>query len=109
MGTRGGAKALGMEDRTGSIEVGKSADMILLDFTQAHLLPLYSVESQLVYSARGSDVDTVIVEGRVLMKNRKLLTMDEKEVLAKAVRLGAAIARSGSSKADGGSRKSGQR
>ena len=80
--TLGGAKALGREGSLGSIEVGKKADFIVLDLNQPHLVPLYSIPSHLIYAARGSDVIHSFVNGRQLMKNRELLTIDEKKLLA---------------------------
>ncbi len=79
--TINGAAALGMEKEIGSIEVGKKADIILVDLDRPHLVPLSNPISHLVYSARGSDVDTVLVDGRVLMENRELRSIDQKEVL----------------------------
>ncbi len=80
MVTIDGAKALGREDEIGSLEAGKKADIILIDLKNAHHTPIYSVESHLVYSSNGSDVDTVIVDGDVLMENRNVKTLEEKEV-----------------------------
>jgi len=86
MATRNGAAALGLEDKIGSIEVGKKADLILVDLKKPHLSPLHDVVSHLVYSAAGSDVDTVIVDGKVLMENGVVLTLDEEKVLEQAQR-----------------------
>ncbi len=79
--TINGAKALGMEDEIGSIEVGKKADVILVNLQRANLTPLTNPVSHMVYAARGSDVDTVIVDGKVLMEDRQLRTLDQEEVL----------------------------
>ena len=76
MGTVNGAKALGMEGRLGVLTEGALADVILVDFESTHLQPRNDVYASLVYSARGSDVDTVIVDGAVLMENRKHLIID---------------------------------
>lgn len=84
MATIEGAKALGMQDKLGSIEVGKKADLILVDFKKPHLTPVHSIVSNLVYSAKGSDVDMTIVNGKVLMKSRKVMTLKEDEVLEEA-------------------------
>jgi len=81
MATINGAKALGLND-IGSIEVGKKADVILVNFKKPHLAPLYNPISHLVYACRGSDVDTTICNGKVLMKGRKL-TADVEEVMKK--------------------------
>jgi 5-methylthioadenosine/S-adenosylhomocysteine deaminase len=80
MATRGGAQALGLGDRVGQIRVGMEADIVLLDFHQAHLTPQYDVVSHLIYAARAGDVLTVFVNGRPLLRDRKLLTIDEEEV-----------------------------
>lgn len=76
MATIGGAKVLGLNQLTGSIEEGKKADIILLDMNQPHLTPLFNSYSQLVYAARGADVKTSIINGRIVMKDRQLLTID---------------------------------
>ncbi len=83
MATIEGAKVLGMEKITGSLEVGKKADIIIIGLNEPHLTPLYSEYSHLVYAASGADVDTVLINGRIVMENRKLLTIDENEVLEK--------------------------
>lgn len=79
--TINGARALGMENEIGSIEAGKAADVILVNLKRANLTPLTNPVSHIVYAAKGSDVDTVIVNGRVLMQNRQLRTLDLEEVL----------------------------
>jgi 5-methylthioadenosine/S-adenosylhomocysteine deaminase len=76
MATIEGARVLGLEDRIGSIEVGKCADMIILDINKPHWVPLFSAASQLIYAASGADVTTSIIGGKVVMRDRKLLTMD---------------------------------
>ena len=101
MATRGGAGALGLDQKTGSLQAGKSADIILVNMAQSHLLPLYNVESHLVYAAKGSDVTDVMVEGKLLMRNRTLTTIDEEKVLRDASEVGAAIARHSSSSGAG--------
>lgn len=83
MATIEGAKALGMGKITGSLEVGKKADMIIIGLDKPHLTPLYNEYSHLVYAANGADVDTVIINGKVVMENRRLLTIDESEVMQK--------------------------
>jgi|WetSurMetagenome_2_1015567.scaffolds.fasta_scaffold52412_2 5-methylthioadenosine/S-adenosylhomocysteine deaminase len=84
MATIGGAKALQLGKDIGSLEVGKKADLILIDTASAHLQPLYNVYSQLVYSARGSDVRTSIINGKVVMLDGRVLTMNESQILKKA-------------------------
>ncbi len=80
MATRGSAQALGIGDRVGQIKVGMKADLALLDFHQAHLYPPHDIISHLVYAARAGDVRTVFVNGRPLMIDQKLTTMDEDEI-----------------------------
>ena len=82
MATHGGAQALHLP-ALGTLEAGKLADIILLDFDKPHLTPAGRVVSNLAYAAYGSDVDTVIVHGEVLMEGRKLLTLDEERIRAK--------------------------
>jgi 5-methylthioadenosine/S-adenosylhomocysteine deaminase len=84
MAMMNGATALGLEKSIGSLEVGKKADLILVDLSKPHLKPLHDVCASLVYSARGSDVDTVIVDGKVLMQNRQVKTLNEQAVMEKA-------------------------
>ena len=75
------AESLGLEERIGSLEEGKRADIILVDARRPGLTPLNNPVSHLVYSARGCDVDTVIVDGKIVMENRVTRTLDTKEVL----------------------------
>ncbi len=85
MGTIGGARALGMEDQIGSLEAGKKADVILIDLSQPHMRPINSIVNNLVYSASAaSDVETVIVDGNIVVENRRLLRCDEQAVIAQA-------------------------
>lgn len=81
--TINGAKALGLEKEIGSIEVGKKADLAILDLNTPSLTPRNNLIAGLSYSANGSEVDTVIVNGQITMENRKVLTMDEKLVYGK--------------------------
>jgi 5-methylthioadenosine/S-adenosylhomocysteine deaminase len=80
MATRGGARALHLEDRIGSLEPGKLADLIVIDTSGTHLTPLYDVYSALVYAANPRDVRTTIIHGRIVMEDRRLLTVDAAEV-----------------------------
>jgi 5-methylthioadenosine/S-adenosylhomocysteine deaminase len=80
LATIGGAQALHMENEIGSLEKGKAADMILLDLDQPHLRPLYNIYSQLVYAVRAGDVTDTIVAGRFLMRDRRLLVLDEESL-----------------------------
>ena len=84
MATITGARALHLEKQIGSLEPGKKADLILVDTNAAHAVPMYNVYSQLVYALKASDVRTVVVGGRILMEDRRVLTLEEKEILAKA-------------------------
>jgi 5-methylthioadenosine/S-adenosylhomocysteine deaminase len=84
MATIDGARAIGMQERLGSVETGKKADLIIVDFKKPHLTPVHSVVSNLVYSARGSDVWATIVNGDVLMEGRETRTLKEDEVLEEA-------------------------
>jgi 5-methylthioadenosine/S-adenosylhomocysteine deaminase len=81
MATRDGARALGMAGEIGALQPGMKADVICVDFNQPHLTPLYHENSHLVYCGSGSDVDTVVINGQVVMKDRKLLTIDEGEIM----------------------------
>jgi len=79
--TRQAAKAILKYDRMGSIEVGKDADIVVIDVNQPHLQPLFDPYTQIIYSAKGSDVDTVIVNGKVVMKNKVVQTVDKDKVI----------------------------
>ncbi len=81
MATIESAKLLAIDHETGSLEVGKKADMILIDLNRPHLQPVHNIVSLLAYSVNGADVDTTIVNGKILMQNRQLLTLDEQEVM----------------------------
>jgi 5-methylthioadenosine/S-adenosylhomocysteine deaminase len=83
MATVEGARAIGRTE-TGSIEVGKRADLITVEARQPHLAPLFDPEKALVYSARGGDVWDAVIDGRVVMRDRKVLTVDENTLLAEA-------------------------
>jgi 5-methylthioadenosine/S-adenosylhomocysteine deaminase len=84
MATIGGAAVIGKRDRLGSLEAGKLADVLVVKMDQARQTPMYDPVSHLVYATRGDDVDTTIVNGKVLMRGGKVLTMDEGAVLADA-------------------------
>jgi 5-methylthioadenosine/S-adenosylhomocysteine deaminase len=84
MATIEGAKALGMEDITGSLETGKKADIIILDVDKPHLTPMYNPYSHIVYAARGNDVSHSIINGQPVMEDRKLLTLDIEEIMERA-------------------------
>jgi 5-methylthioadenosine/S-adenosylhomocysteine deaminase len=84
MATINGARALHLEKIIGSLETGKKADLILVDIGAPHATPMYDVYSELVYALKASDVRTVVIAGNVVMRDRRMLTLDEKEILAKA-------------------------
>ncbi|MDY6986812.1 MAG: amidohydrolase [Thermodesulfobacteriota bacterium] len=81
MATVDGARALGLEDQIGSLEPGKKADIIVIDTGRPHLTPMYNVYSHLVYAVSGNDVVTAIVNGQVVMENRRLTTLDVDAVM----------------------------
>jgi len=89
MATRGGARALGLEKDIGSLEAGKRADLILVNMRAPSLTPLFTGKNfnacaHLVFAAHGENVDTVVIDGRVVMRGRRLLTVDEQEVIDEA-------------------------
>jgi len=84
MATIDGARALGISDRTGSIEVGKQADLVLLRLNRLHSVPYTDPVSATVYSAEADDVDTVLIEGRIVLREGKLSTLNEQEVIQSA-------------------------
>ncbi len=84
MATIDGARALHMEKEIGSLEVGKKADLIVIDLNHPRAVPMYDVYSQIAYSLKGSDVETVLIGGRVVMRDRKLLTVNQQEAVNKA-------------------------
>ncbi|HLL75825.1 MAG TPA: amidohydrolase [Pyrinomonadaceae bacterium] len=94
MATIRGARALHLEREIGSLEEGKRADLIVVDFDAPHQTPSYNVYSHLVYATKASDVRHVVVEGRVLMRDRRLLTLDEAAIRREAEVLGAMVRRS---------------
>jgi cytosine/adenosine deaminase-related metal-dependent hydrolase len=82
MATINGAKAMGLEKEIGSLEAGKKADIVIFDTRRPEWRPLHNEVQNLVYSATGDSVETVIIDGRIVMEKRKVLTIDEDEVLA---------------------------
>lgn len=87
MATIEGARVLGLDSITGSVEVGKAADLILIDLNQPHLTPLYNPYSHIVYACTGPDVKTVIVHGKIVVKDRRLLTINADEVMCEVRRI----------------------
>src|ERR1700694_4411190 len=94
MATIEGAKALHMEKEIGSLEIGKKADVIVIELDAPNAVPMYDVYAQLAYALKGKDVETVVIGGRVVMRDRKLLTLHEDEILAKAREYGKRVAAS---------------
>jgi 5-methylthioadenosine/S-adenosylhomocysteine deaminase len=91
MATTWGASVLGLEDHVGTLEVGKKADIIVVDLHGPNLCPVYDPLSALVYSASGADVKDVIVDGKVLMKDRKFATLDPNETMERVRRISSDI------------------
>lgn len=91
MATRDGAAVLGMGNLTGSLEPGRKADIIIIDMNRPHLTPLYNEYSHLVYAVRGDDVITSIINGRVVMEDRRLTTIDEAAVMGRVRDIAAGI------------------
>src|SRR6185503_6439137 len=87
-----GARALGLADEIGSLEVGKRADVIMVNLNSAHATPARDVVSALVYSAQPADVRATIIDGRIVMRDGKLLTLDEGTVVDQANREASALA-----------------
>jgi 5-methylthioadenosine/S-adenosylhomocysteine deaminase len=92
MATLGGAEAIGLEARIGAITVGRRADLIQVRLSRPHLLPLYDVISHLVYAARADDVATVVVDGKVVMRNGEVLTLDLPAIRSQVRRIAEKIA-----------------
>ena len=93
MATIGGARVLGQQARIGSLEAGKLADLIIVGMSKPRQQPLFDPVSQIVYASRGDDVETTIVNGKVLMRDRKVLTLDEAKVLRRGPQGGGPRAR----------------
>lgn len=85
MATVNGAKVLGLEDKVGQLKEGMKADFILIDLDKPHMSPRYDLAANVVYAAQAGDVDTVVIDGRIVMENKVIKTFDEKEVIEKAV------------------------
>jgi 5-methylthioadenosine/S-adenosylhomocysteine deaminase len=91
MATIDGARALHMEKEIGSLEAGKKADLILISLDEPNAVPMYEIYAQIAYSLKGSDVDTVIIGGKIVMQDHLLLTVDERKVLEKAREYGKSV------------------
>ena len=94
MATIDGARALHMEKEIGSLEVGKKADLTLISLDEPNAVPMYDIYAQIAYSLKGSEVETVVIGGRLVMRERKLLTVDEPRVLEKAREYGKSVSAS---------------
>jgi len=84
MATIDGARALHMEKEIGSLEPGKKADLIVISLDKPNAVPMYDIYAQIAYALKGSDVETVVIGGRIVMRDRKLLTVNEEDAMAKA-------------------------
>jgi 5-methylthioadenosine/S-adenosylhomocysteine deaminase len=84
MATIDGARALHMEKEIGSLETGKKADIVLISLDEPNAVPMYDIYAQIAYALKGSDVETVVIGGRIVMRDRKLLTVNEEQAMAKA-------------------------
>jgi 5-methylthioadenosine/S-adenosylhomocysteine deaminase len=91
MATRGGAEAIGLGSSIGSLEIGKRADIIQVAFDDVHFVPAYEVISHLVYVADEQDVSSVVVDGKVLMEDKQILTIDTALVTKQATELAGRI------------------
>jgi 5-methylthioadenosine/S-adenosylhomocysteine deaminase len=92
MATSWGAAILGLEKEIGTIEVGKKADIIVIDLQSPHLVPLYNPMSAIVYSASGADVKDVIVNGKILLKERTFRTLEPDEIMERVTAISREIA-----------------
>ena len=101
MATIDGARAIGLADRIGSLEIGKQADIILLDTRSPHLTPMYHPESHIVYAAGGADVRHVLVAGKPVVEDRQLLPLDLREIMDRVNAIARDIRASRSENVDG--------
>ena len=90
----GGARALGLDKETGSLEPGKRADLIAVRLDRPNAVPVYDPVSQMVYALKAEDVRDVMVNGRPVVRDAKILTLDENQILLKAAEYGAQVKRS---------------
>jgi cytosine/adenosine deaminase-related metal-dependent hydrolase len=89
--TQGGARAVQQRNILGSLEVGKKADLLVLDTQRAHLVPAGRIVSAWIHNGQPSDIESVMVDGQFIMRNRKVLTMDEDSIIAEADKVGRRI------------------
>jgi len=94
MATCEGAKVLGMEDIVGNLKPGMKADITILNLNKPHLTPMYHEYSHLVYTVNGADVDTVLINGKIVMENRQLLTINENEAMEKVRKIAERVKKS---------------
>jgi 5-methylthioadenosine/S-adenosylhomocysteine deaminase len=98
MATMGGARALSLDHKIGSLEKGKEADLIVIDTARPHLTPMYHPLSHIVYAVKGSDVQDVMIAGRWVVRDHRTLTLDTDAVMEAAGKLGAVIAEKNNTK-----------
>lgn len=91
MATVNGAQALGLDNQIGKLQKGYKADMIIINLEAAHQIPRYDIVANLVYAGQASDVDTVIIDGKIVMKNRQIVTLNEAEVINKVKKIAARL------------------
>jgi 5-methylthioadenosine/S-adenosylhomocysteine deaminase len=94
MATSQGAKVLGFDRQVGTLEPGKKADIVIVNLNKPHLTPLYDEYSHLVYAANGADADTVLINGRIVMQDRRLLTINEAEAMQRVNQIALRIRKS---------------
>ena len=94
MATSSGAKVLGLDRLVGTLEPGKKADIVIVDMNKPHLTPLYNEYSHLVYAVNGADVDTVLINGRIVMQDRRLLTINEGEAMQRVNQIAVRVRKS---------------
>ncbi|WP_369397385.1 amidohydrolase family protein [Syntrophomonas palmitatica] len=94
MATRNGGIALGLEQEIGELRPGMKADLVLMNLNAAHMIPRYDIVANIVYAAQASDMETVIIDGTIVMEDRRILTFDETEVLEQAKKAAARLANS---------------
>jgi cytosine/adenosine deaminase-related metal-dependent hydrolase len=86
--TQGGARAVQQESRIGTLEVGKRADLLVVDTRRAHLVPAGRILSAVIHSGHPGDIESVMIDGQFVMRDRAVLTMDEERILTEAVAVG---------------------
>jgi len=91
MATVNGAQALGLSKQIGRLQKGYKADMIIIDLDAAHQIPRYDLVANLVYAGRASDVDTVIIDGNIIMENRQIKTLNEEQVITQIKKIAARL------------------